>query len=119
MTLVRYPNSMVSRVSSIISPAGALLSQTAKRAMEEGLTGMEFAAGIPGSIGGGIVMNAGAYGPKPSIHNQLPGKIPLRTFERAPRGYMRFVIVTGMSGGGKRTALKMLEDTALPSKARG
>ena len=41
--------------------AGALLSQTAKRAMEEGLTGMEFAAGIPGSIGGGIVMNAGAF----------------------------------------------------------
>lgn len=41
--------------------AGALLSQAAKRAMEEGLTGMEFASGIPGSIGGGIVMNAGAY----------------------------------------------------------
>ncbi len=41
--------------------AGALLAQTAKRAMEEGLTGMEFASGIPGSVGGGIVMNAGAY----------------------------------------------------------
>ncbi len=42
--------------------AGALLSQTAKRAMEEGLSGLEFASGIPGSIGGGLVMNAGAYG---------------------------------------------------------
>lgn len=41
--------------------AGALLSQTAKRAMEEGLTGLEFASGIPGSVGGGLVMNAGAY----------------------------------------------------------
>ena len=30
---------------------------------------------------------------------------------RKAEGYMRFVIVTGMSGGGKRTALKMLEDT--------
>ena len=41
--------------------AGALLSQTARRAQEAGLTGMEFASGIPGSIGGGLVMNAGAY----------------------------------------------------------
>ncbi len=41
--------------------AGALLSQTAITAREAGLSGMEFAVGIPGSIGGGIVMNAGAY----------------------------------------------------------
>lgn len=41
--------------------AGALLSETAAAAMQAGLTGMEFAAGIPGTIGGGIVMNAGAY----------------------------------------------------------
>ncbi|MDE6661947.1 MAG: UDP-N-acetylmuramate dehydrogenase [Lachnospiraceae bacterium] len=41
--------------------AGALLSQTAIAAREAGLSGMEFAVGIPGSVGGGIVMNAGAY----------------------------------------------------------
>ncbi|MBD5520079.1 MAG: UDP-N-acetylmuramate dehydrogenase [Lachnospiraceae bacterium] len=41
--------------------AGALLSQTAINAREAGLSGMEFAVGIPGSVGGGIVMNAGAY----------------------------------------------------------
>lgn len=41
--------------------AGALLIQTAIAARDAGLTGMEFASGIPGSIGGGIVMNAGAY----------------------------------------------------------
>lgn len=42
--------------------AGAMLSKTAHVALDNSLTGMEFAAGIPGSVGGAIVMNAGAYG---------------------------------------------------------
>ncbi len=46
----------------ITAQAGALLSAVAQRALREELKGMEFAAGIPGSIGGGICMNAGAYG---------------------------------------------------------
>ena len=45
----------------IISGAGASLAAVARTAMEEELTGMEFASGIPGTIGGAIVMNAGAY----------------------------------------------------------
>lgn len=46
----------------ITAGAGALLSQVAARAAAAELGGMEFAAGIPGSIGGAVTMNAGAYG---------------------------------------------------------
>ena len=48
--------------TNIYAQAGAMLSKTAHAAMEAGLTGMEFAAGIPGCVGGAVVMNAGAYG---------------------------------------------------------
>ena len=46
----------------IYANAGALLSKLAALARDNSMTGMEFAAGIPGTLGGAVVMNAGAYG---------------------------------------------------------
>jgi len=47
--------------ADITAGAGALLSRLAVFACEHGFTGLEFAHGIPGSFGGAVVMNAGAY----------------------------------------------------------
>lgn len=46
----------------LICGSGALMSEAAHKAMELGLSGMEPISGIPGSIGGAVFMNAGAYG---------------------------------------------------------
>jgi len=46
----------------IVAEAGASLQKVAKAAAEKGLAGMEFCAGIPGSVGGAVIMNAGAHG---------------------------------------------------------
>ena len=57
--------SMMNNISvegeKIYAEAGALLSSLAAAAAENCLTGLEFASGIPGSVGGAVVMNAGAY----------------------------------------------------------
>lgn len=47
---------------TMVVEAGAMLSSVANAAANAGLTGLEFASGIPGSIGGAVYMNAGAYG---------------------------------------------------------
>ena len=46
----------------IVAGAGASMLKLANFAQQNGLTGLEFAHGIPGSVGGGVYMNAGAYG---------------------------------------------------------
>lgn len=56
LDLVREENGRLAAGSAV------LLSRLANAALSRGLTGLEFAHGIPGSLGGGITMNAGAYG---------------------------------------------------------
>ena len=55
-------NGLSAGQNTVTAEAGVTLSRVATAAMNAGLTGLEFAHGIPGSVGGGVVMNAGAYG---------------------------------------------------------
>lgn len=54
-------NEITLEETQIIAKSGALLKDVSDFALENGLTGFEFACGIPGSIGGAVAMNAGAY----------------------------------------------------------
>lgn len=60
--IYRNMSSVTVEGNEITAQAGALLSAVAAAAKNASLTGFEFAGGIPGTIGGAVVMNAGAYG---------------------------------------------------------
>lgn len=60
--LYRNYGGIIVEGTNIRAGAGALLSQIASAAKNASLTGFEFAGGIPGTLGGAVVMNAGAYG---------------------------------------------------------
>ena len=60
--IYRNMSSVTVEGNEITAQAGALLSAGAAAAKNASLTGFEFAGGIPGTIGGAVVMNAGAYG---------------------------------------------------------
>ncbi len=55
-------NTIVVEGNQIIAGSGAKIIDVSHTALEHHLTGLEFACGIPGSVGGALVMNAGAYG---------------------------------------------------------
>lgn len=55
-------NEIRTEENKIYAQAGALLSKIAAQALSNSLTGFEFASGIPGTLGGAVMMNAGAYG---------------------------------------------------------
>ncbi len=79
--------------------AGALLGSVAREAMAAGLTGFEFAAGIPGSVGGAMVMNAGAYGGEMS---QVTEWVRVLT----PEGHILTLAADEMDFGYRRSAVR-------------
>ena len=54
-------NRLEAEMDTVMAEAGVTLARLADFACKQGLTGLEFAHGIPGTVGGGICMNAGAY----------------------------------------------------------
>ena len=62
LQLYRSFNDIQVNGETITVQSGAMLAAVARTAYQTGLTGLEFASGIPGTIGGAVVMNAGAYG---------------------------------------------------------
>ena len=77
--LCKRMNAFFLEDTMIYAQAGVLLSALAAKAARESLTGLEFASGIPGTIGGACVMNAGAYGGEMkdviiSVEVYIPGK---------------------------------------------
>ena len=75
----------------VIAGAGASLSAAAGAAYRNGLGGLAFAAGIPGSVGGGLVMNAGAYGGEmKQVVEQVQILMPDGTLKAFSKDEMKF-----------------------------
>lgn len=71
--------------------AGVLLVRAAGFACREGLSGMEFASGIPGTVGGALVMNAGAYGGEmKDVVSRVKVLMPDGKFQEYTNGEMQF-----------------------------
>ena len=110
----------------IEAKAGASLAKIAAQALEEGLTGMEFAAGIPGTLGGAVVMNAGAYGGemkdilKEALVMDEEGKIftlekenlklGYRTSIVKEKGYIVLAATLELKPGNREEIRKLMED---------
>ena len=90
----------------VIAEAGATLAAVASFAMQKGLTGMEFAAGIPGTVGGALRMNAGAYGGDMS---QIVGWV--RVLE--PDGNVKTILGAHMGFGYRTSVLQEVPYIAL------
>ena len=112
--------------------AGVMLSRMANTAYKAGLTGLEFAAGIPGTVGGACVMNAGAYGSEmknvlktvtvltaEGNVETLPAEeleLGYRTSVIPKRGYLVLEAVVSLSEGNMDEIKAVMDDLAFRRK---
>ena len=95
----------------IEAEAGILLSKLANRIYDAGLTGFEFASGIPGTLGGAVYMNAGAYGGE--MKDVLISATVL-----SRRGQIREVLNADLDLGYRHSVLMAQGDIVLSAKMR-
>lgn len=120
--------------TSIWAEAGITLARLARLAQDASLTGMEFAAGIPGTLGGALVMNAGAYGgemkdillwadvlaPDGSIHRKTVAQLELgyRTSRIQKEGYVVLAAQLSLKEGDQTAIKRKMDDLARQRKAK-
>lgn len=111
---------------AVRAQAGALLSAVANKALAASLTGFEYAAGIPGTLGGACVMNAGAYGgemkdvlsevtvltPEGEVRTLAKEELELgyRTSVIAKRNYIVLEAEIQLKSGAKEEICSVMED---------
>ncbi|WP_159548107.1 UDP-N-acetylmuramate dehydrogenase [Streptococcus halichoeri] len=102
-------NSVTVNGYTIEAEAGANLIETTKVAKFHSLTGFEFACGIPGSVGGAIFMNAGAYGGE-MAHIFLSAKV------LTPEGEIKTLSARDMAFGYRHSAIQETGDIVISAK---
>ncbi|UQZ37058.1 UDP-N-acetylenolpyruvoylglucosamine reductase [Paenibacillus sp. PK3_47] len=94
-------NDMGMRDNLLYAQCGAKIIDVSRYALEQKLTGLEFACGIPGTVGGALYMNAGAYGGevKDVLHSALAinkeGQLVTMSGEECQWGYRKSIFASG------------------------
>ena len=120
--------------TKIRAEAGCLNSQIAALSRENALTGFEFAAGIPGTIGGAMIMNAGAYGGEMKLITEsvtvLNPQGELETFSNEAmefgyrtsaiknKGYVVLEVILSLEKGDKDIIIATMNELALKRKEK-
>ena len=134
ISLERFDELKLQGDSTIFAGAGVLNSSIASFARDNSLTGFEFAAGIPGTIGGAMIMNAGAYGgemklitrevtvldPKGEIltlDNETM-EFGYRTSAIKGRGHIVLSVLMDLEKGDKEAITEQMKELALKRKEK-